>query len=171
MIPVPRIPSTVTIMASKTPNGFTLIELLVSAAVIIVVTGGVIVNYNAYNDAQKTRQAALTVKNNLRFAQSRAYNGEKPTSGCTELAGYAVTFAATSYTIQGQCSEGLVAGTEQTYPIAAGLSLSSSSPTLLFRVLSRGMDNDVTVKVTGVSRSYQFQISRSGDMSEVTQSQ
>lgn len=167
MTPAPRIRSTVTIMASKTPDGFTLIELLVAAAIIIVVTGGVIVNYNSFNDTQKIRQAALTVKNNLRLAQSRAYNGEKPANGCTELAGYLATFAPTSYAVQVQCDDGLVEGTEQIYPIDAGLSLSSTSPTLLFRVLSRGMNEDVTVTVTGVSRSYQFRISRSGDMSDV----
>ncbi len=155
-------------MASRVPSGFTLIELLVSVAIVIVVTGGVIVNYNTYNDTQKTRQAALTVKNNLRFAQSRAYNGEKPSSGCTQLQGYRVTFAASSYTTQAQCSEGL-AGSQQTVALEGGLSFSPIPGDVLFRVLTRGIDSDVTVKVTGSNRSYQFQVTRSGGLSEVTQ--
>lgn len=149
-------------------SGFTLIELLVSVAIIIVVTGGVIVNYNTYNDAQKARQAALTIKNNLRFAQSRAYNGEKPASGCTQLLGYRVTFTATSYTIQAQCTEGL-AGSQQTFALDSGLSFSPVPADMLFRVLTRGIDSDVTVKVSGSSRSYQFGVARSGDMSEIIQ--
>lgn len=156
-------------MVLKAPNGFTLIELLVVVAIIMVVTGGVIVNYTAYNDAQKVRQGALTVKNNLRFAQSRAYNGEKPASGCTVLAGYRVTFAARSYATQAQCSEGL-AGSEQTVMLESGLSFSPVPDDILFRVLSRGTDRDVTIKITGSSRTYQFQVTRSGDMSEVSQS-
>lgn len=166
-------------MALKAPNGFTqpqrrgagftLIELLVSAAIIIVVTGGVIVNYNTYNDAQKVRQAALTVRNNLRFAQSRAYNGEKPASGCTELLGYRLTFTATSYTTQAQCAEGL-AGEEKPVTLESGLSFSPVPSDILFRILTRGVDSDVTITVTGANRSYQFGVTRSGDMSEVTQS-
>lgn len=165
-------------MASKAPNGFiqhqkhgagfTLIELLVSVAIIMVITGGVIVNYNTYNDAQKTRQAALTVKNNLRFAQSRSYNGEKPASGCTVLLGYQVNFAATAYTVQANCTEGL-AGAAQSYTLETGITFSPVPSTITFRVLSRGIDTDTTIKAVGSSKSYQFQVARSGDMSEVTQ--
>lgn len=155
-------------MASRAPNGFTLIELLVSVVIIMIVAGGVIVNYNNYNDAQKTRQAALTIKNNLRFAQSRAYNGEKPANGCTQLLGYRVTFATSSYTVQAQCSEGL-AGEQQSISLVSGVSFSPVPSDILFRVLSRGIDADTTVKVTGANRSYQFQVTRSGDMSDITQ--
>lgn len=154
-------------MASKVPNGFTLIELLVSVVIIMVVAGGVIVNYNNYNDAQKARSAVLTVKNNLRFAQARATSGEKPAIGCTELLGYRVTFGASSYTVQAQCSEGL-AGEQQSVSLGTGASFSPVPGDILFRVLSRGIDADTTVKVTGAQRSYQFQVTRSGDMSEVT---
>ncbi len=169
----------VIIMASRVLNGFiqpqpggagfTLIELLVSVAIIMVVTGGVMVNYNTYSDAQKIRQAALTVKNNLRYAQSRATNGEKPTSGCTVLTGYRVTFAANSYAIQAQCTEGLV-GSQQSVMLERGLSFSPIPSGVLFRVLTRGTDTDVTIKITGSNRSYQFSVTRSGDMSDVTQS-
>lgn len=155
-------------MASRVPNGFTIIELLVSVAIIMVVTGGVIVNYNNYNDTQKARSAALTVKNDLRFAQSRAYNGEKPAAGCSELMGYRVTFTATSYAVQAECTEGLLAE-EQTVVLQSGISFSPLPGDLLFRVLTRGLDSDMTVTVIGASRSYQFQVTRSGDMSDITQ--
>jgi len=155
-------------MAPRVPNGFTLIELLVSVAIIIVMTGGVIVNYNTYNDSQRTRQAVLTVKNNLRFAQSRAYNGEKPTSGCTELIGYQVSFTATTYTVQAKCSGGL-AGAAGDFSLDSGISLSPVPAAITFGVLSRGIDTDTAIIAVGSGKSYQFLVSRSGDMSEVTQ--
>lgn len=155
-------------MASKAPNGFTLIELLVSVAIVIVMTGGIIVNYNSYNDSQKARAAVLTIKNNLRYAQGRAYNGEKPSSGCTQLIGYQVSFTATAYTVQAKCSEGL-AGEAQIFSLETGITFSPLPSPITFRVLSRGIDTDTTIKAVGSSKSYQFLVSRSGDMSEVTQ--
>lgn len=154
-------------MALKAPNGFTLIELLVSVAIVMLITGGVIVNYNTYNDAQKTRSAVLTVKNNLRLAQSRAYNGDKPGSGCTQLQGYRVSFTASSYAIQAQCSEGL-AGDAQSYTIESGNTFSPVPSDMLFRVLTQGADSNVTVTIVGSSQTLQFTVMKSGDMSEVT---
>ena len=72
-------------------KGFTLIEILVAVGIAMVIVGGVIVNYNAYNDTQKVKQVAQTLKNNLRFAQAQALAGRKPTSGCTTLVGFTVT--------------------------------------------------------------------------------
>ena len=157
-------------MARKAPNGFTLIELLVSVAIVMLITGGVIVNYNSYNDAQKTRSAVLTVKNNLRLAQSRAYNGDRPVDGCTELLGYRATFATATYTIQAQCSEGLAGGT-QSYTIESGNTFSPVPSDILFRVLTRGADRNVTVAVAGPAQTLQFTVMKSGDMSEVTLAQ
>ncbi|MBI5620309.1 type II secretion system protein [Candidatus Gottesmanbacteria bacterium] len=154
-------------MALKAPNGFTFIELLVSVAIVMAVTGGVIANYNTYNDSQKARNAILTVKNNLRFAQSRAYNGDKPASGCSQLRGYQVTFTASSYTMQASCTEGL-AGEGKTVALESGLAFSPVPSAILFGVLSRGIDTGVTITVTGASQSFQFRVMRSGDMSEVT---
>lgn len=167
LIPVLRTLVVVIIMESKAPDGFTLIELLVSVAIIIVMTGGIVVNYNSYNDSQRARAAALTVKNNLRFAQGRAYNGEKPSSGCTQLNGYQVSFTATTYSIQAMCSEGL-AGEAQIFSLETGITFSPVPSSITFRVLSRGIDTDTTIIIVGSSKSYQFLVSRSGDMSEVT---
>ena len=77
-------------------RGFTLIEMAVAVGISLVIIGGVLSNYNNYNDTQKVKQGAQTLKNNLRFAQGLAFAGKKPTSGCTELEGYRVTFARDS---------------------------------------------------------------------------
>lgn len=156
-------------MAPKAPNGFTLIELLVSVAIVMIVTGGVIVNYNTYNDAQKTRSAILTVKNNLRLAQSRAYNGDKPSLGCTQLLGYTATFTATTYSIQAQCTEG-AAGSAESYALDAGNTFSPVPSNIVFWVLTRGADRNVTVAVAGSAQTLQFTVFKSGDMSEITRS-
>lgn len=148
-------------------QGFTLIELLVASIILITLSGAVLVNYNSYNQTQQARQAVLTLKNNLRYAQSRAYNGEKPGSGCTRLDGYLVSFSTTSYTAQAQC-QGALAGQAQQVFLTGGLSFSPVPSSVLFRILSQGLDNDVTITVIGLSKSYKVVVSKSGDISEVT---
>lgn len=151
--------------------GFTLIELLVASIILLTLTGAVLVNYNNYNGTQQARQAALTLKNNLRYAQSRAINGEKPEIGCTQLDGYVVSFTETSYTTKAQCG-GLPVDPAQTVLLAGGLKFPTPTPPpMLFPVLSHGLDRDVTITITisELSKSYQVTVSKSGDISEVTQ--
>lgn len=151
-------------------SGFTLIELLVASTILLTLSGVVLVNYNNYNETQKARQAVLTLKNNLRYAQSRAYNGEKPESGCTQLDGYLVSFASTSYTTQAQCGGTPVDPAQQVF-LTSGLSFSPVPSPMLFRVLSQGLDSDVTITIVGISKSFQVVVSKSGDIGEVTQAQ
>ena len=148
--------------------GFTLIELLVASTILITLTGAVLVNYNTYNETQRARQAVLTLKNNLRSAQSRAINGEKPIDCSTSLDGYVVSFTEISYTTQAQCG-GLPVDPVQTVQLATGLTFIPVPSSMLFRVLSHGLDNDTTITIVGLSKSYQIVVSRSGDISEVTQ--
>jgi len=151
----------------KTGAGFTLIELLVASIILITLSGAVLVNYNNYNETQRARQAVLTLKNNLRYAQSRAYNGEKPSPGCPRLDGYVVSYAATSYTTQAQCG-GTPTGQAQQVFLAGGLSFSPVPSPMLFRILSQGLDSNVTITIVGLSKSFQIVVSKSGDISEVT---
>lgn len=156
-------------MAPKAPNGFTLIELLVASTILLTLSGVVLVNYNNYNENQRVRQAVLTLKNNLRFAQSRAFNGEKPADDCIRLDGYLVSFTTTSYTTQAQC-EGLPVDPAQLVSLSSGLTFPTPPPPpMLFRVLSGGLDSDVTITIVGILRSFQVVVSKSGDISEVTQ--
>src|SRR5438552_16993434 len=62
--------------------GFTLIEVLVSIGIIGVLLGLTIPSYTAFKTNQELTQAAQTLKSNLRFAQSQALAGVKP-SDCT----------------------------------------------------------------------------------------
>ncbi len=88
-------------MALETRNyGFSLLELLVVSAVILSITGLAISNYSSFSDTQKIKQAGKTLKNDLRFIQTRAASGVKPTTcvGANVLMSYRVTFTASSYT-------------------------------------------------------------------------
>lgn len=154
--------------------GFTLIELLVASIILITLSGAVLANYNNSNENQRARQAILTLKNNFRFAQSRAFNGEKP-DGCTRLDGYIVSFTDTSYTTRAQCDDTPVDPGQQVV-LSGGLTFSPVPSSLLFRVLTQGLniDSDVTITIVGQSKSYKIVVSKSGDISdisEVTQTQ
>ena len=147
-------------------KGFTLIEILVAVGIAMVIVGGVIVNYNAYNDTQKVKQVAQTLKNNLRFAQAQALAGRKPTSGCTTLVGFTVTLASGSYSIQAECSEGLT-GEVKTTTLPTGVSLSPAPSALTFQAVRGSIAAATTMTLASETKSYQIQVSENGDMTDV----
>lgn len=146
--------------------GFTLIELLVAMGIIVLIAGGVIASYDKYNNSQRLKQAAQTFKNDLRLAETKALSGQKPSSGCTQLLGYQVSFTQNSYVIQAKCSEGL-AGETVTVTLPLGITFASVPQVILFGVLTTGVENDVTLTLTGLSRSYIIGVSRSGDIGDL----
>ncbi len=111
-------------LRTHTSFGFTIIELIVSIAILLLLVGGLLASYNNYNQGQLIKQASQTVKANIRLAQSKALSAIKPASGCTELIGYTVSFTQTTYSIQAQCTEGLV-GTATQLTLAQGASFST----------------------------------------------
>ena len=155
-------------------RGFTLIELTVGIGIVMMLTGGIVVNYNRYNDRQKVKQAALTLKNNLRLAQTKASAAEWPLScvspGCTcsQLSGYTVSFTGTAYEIRALCSEGLV-GTVQSVTLPASVSFASVPPSLTFQVLSRGVaiPSPTIISLTGSAVTYDIQLNPSGDVNDL----
>lgn len=155
-------------MASKIHKltGFTLIELLVAMSIIMLVSGFLLANYTRYNKNQQLKQTSLTLKNNLRLAQSKATIGQKPPSGCTELVGYEVTFVVSSYDVQAVCTEG-VSGETVTVTLPTGITFSSIPPPITFGVLTRGIAADVTITLTNGSKTYAISLSRSGDINDV----
>ena len=150
-------------------KGFTLIEVIVSVSIALALVGGMIVNYNGYNDRQTLKQTALTLKNNLRFAQAKAQSGEKPAPACTELIGWAVTFVSGGYATQASCNpEGLVGDiTSVTFP--SGVTASPVPAAIIFRVLSRGtmLVSAETITLSGFSQTYALEVSPGGDISDL----
>lgn len=63
-------------------KGFTLIELLIVVVIMGLLVGGAATGYYGFNNRQKLKSAGLTLKNVLREAQSKAFNGEKSCTAC-----------------------------------------------------------------------------------------
>ncbi len=89
-------------------SAFTLIELLVSMAVIFILIGLSFAGYASLNQRQTLISAGQNLKNIIRDAQSRAYNGEVDCTTCnclvsqpTNFVGWYVDF--NSKTFYGQC--------------------------------------------------------------------
>lgn len=91
----------------KFRNGFTLIELLVVIVLFGISASLITASYVTFEKNQKLKNAAQTLKSDLRFAQNKAYSGDKGAGGeCLgELAGWyvKVTISASSYSISGNC--------------------------------------------------------------------
>lgn len=147
-------------------NGFSLIELLVVCAIILTITGLVISNYSSFTDTQKVRQAGRTLKNDLRFIQTRAASGLKP-AGCTTLRGYRVTFGANSYSYQVVCSNGLFA---QSQPVTLpnGVTITQSPGNFDFQVLTGASSRaDFPVQLSIRNRRYSLSVKQNGDLEDL----
>jgi Tfp pilus assembly protein FimT len=111
--------------------------------------------YQNFNRRQIVVQAAKDLKNNLRLAQSKALAGEKPTGCSTSLQGYRVTFSSGSYSIAAIC--GGTPGSES-YPFV-GVTKTVGPNSLLFKVLSRGVENPGTITLTSIyDSSYKIKV-------------
>jgi prepilin-type N-terminal cleavage/methylation domain-containing protein len=153
-------------------KGFTLLEVIVSVAIALLLTGFIVANYNTYNDTQKLKQAALTLKNDLRFAQGKALSGDKPVTdppSCTQLVGYTLVFYENYYTMQPECTpEGLQAPVTQ-INLTTGITFSPVPSSFTFRVLSRGtsLGSPVSFILSGNNTQYGIQVSPGGDISDM----
>jgi prepilin-type N-terminal cleavage/methylation domain-containing protein len=117
--------------------GFSLIELLVVSVIILGMTAVGVSNYSSFTDTQKLKQAGRTLKNDLRFIQTRSASGLKPSScnSADRLVSYRVTFTLTKYTYQPVCASGL-ADPAQTVTLPNGVTFSPIPATFEFQVLT-----------------------------------
>lgn len=96
----------------KVKQGFTLIELLVVITLFGITSSLITASYITFERNQRIRNAAQTLKNDLRFAQNKALAGDKgANSECpltSTLVGWYATFITTqtsSYTYAGTCKD------------------------------------------------------------------
>ncbi len=154
-------------------KGFTLIELLVSVGIGLTVTGMVVANYNSYNTTQALKQTALTMKNDIRFVQTKASSGVKPSDVCTAstpLDGWKITFSASEYTYGAICAG--VSSSETTtitLPKSVTITTLPSPNQVLFSVLSRGtnLPADAPIILTSSGKNYEILLGKNGNISDL----
>ncbi len=153
-------------------QAFTFIELIIVIAIILVISLGVIVNYNSYTDRERVRQSGLTIKSDMRLVASKVNSGVKSTT-CATLVSYDVTFTTicsdgirSCYTITPRCSNGL--GEEVTVYIPKEVHFQSADQTIRFLPLSLGtnLTTDAVITLGGYSAVYTIKISPSGIISD-----
>lgn len=98
--------------------GFTLIELIVVIAIIGLLFTLGLASYNNFNRKQLLTQSANTIKNDLRFIQSKAMSGEKDAvCGTSSLESWLLIVTSvspqSSYMLQGRCTNGVSFGYKQ----------------------------------------------------------
>ncbi len=145
-------------------GGFTFIELIVVVAILMVLSLGVIVNYNSYTDREHVRQSGLTLKSDLRLTLSKVNSGVKYET-CQTLESYDISFSTSSYTITPRCSNGVDASTTVNLP--KDVTFQPVPSTIRLLPLSVGTDllADTIITLTGISSTYTITISPSGTIS------
>jgi len=153
-------------------GGFTFIELIVVIAIILVLSVGVLVNYNSYTDRERVRQSGLTIKSDLRLVVSKVNSGVKSAT-CTTLVSYGVTFTSicsdgrSCYTITPYCSTN--SDEPMTVYLPKEIHFQSADQTIRFLPLSAGTDltTDAVITLRGISTpDYVISISPSGMISD-----
>ena len=148
-------------------HGFTLLEVLVAITTIVVVMAIASASYSRFNRKETLKQASLTLKSNLRSIQFRAINGQKPLSvSCTQLDGYTITFAASSYQYQASCTPAQAGAAIGTITLPRGVTFSPVPSAILYKVLGAGIDKSAVVVITMVigTDSYILHINPNGEI-------
>lgn len=149
-------------------NGFSLIELLIVISLFGLAASLITAAYLTFERSQKVKNAALTLKNDIRLAQNKAHTGDKgPDSRCgkseTEplstssqvvLVGWYMTFSRAdgsnmSYTIKANCiyNGDQTYYTDKTVTLPDGVTISDLELSVLapdeINVLFRPLESDV----------------------------
>ena len=157
-------------------DGFTLIELLIVITILVTVVGFGLASYNGFNRRERLKQTALTLKSNLRFAQTKAISAEKPSSGCSTFVGIEVGFSASAYTTQHVCAPEGVIPTADCTPgsivdcvlLPSDVTFSHIPSNVTFQTLTNraSITSDLTITLTNGMQSYALVVSPNGSVSE-----
>lgn len=145
-------------------KGFTLIELLVVFSLIGVLTAAGIASFSSYSNNQSVQNASADVVNMLTTAKSRSVSQAKPQQcGTNTLAGYRVTFIASTYSLYVVCGTNTYLVKSQDLPNDVSFATGSTA-TINFAVL-KGTANPGSVTVSGFGKSRIINVSAAGTIS------
>lgn len=150
-------------------KGFTLIELLIVISVLGLLLGIGLASFNTFNRRERLRQAGLTLKSTLRFAQTKAISVDKPMSGCTEFSGMRVTFTDVSYTVEHYCTpEGVVGLSDTVSLVSHGISFSPTPTSFMYETYKTTVTlaSDLELLLTNGSDVYKLIVSPNGNVSD-----
>lgn len=162
---------------SLSPNsGFTIIELIVSISIILLITSLSYAGYASLNKRQEVLSSGQTMKNILRDAQSRAFNGEINCNLCDcqatggqILTGWYVDFSAKE--IYGQCEPLIFDRTAFGLPPEINIIIDPVTINgILFTADPPGADENVTIclshSLLPAGFYYKINVNRAGDISD-----
>lgn len=157
-------------------TGFTLIEIIVSLSIIFMLVGLTFAGFASLNQRQQLITAGNTIKNTLRDAQSRAYNGETDCSVCDcssgsgmILNGWYADFSSRS--IYGKCGPNVFPTQGQPFGISAEITIVPhlTPPTVLtFKTYPPGTDQAATICLSQANLADQFIAIRVNKAGEIT---
>lgn len=149
-------------------NGYTLIELLIVIAILISLLGMGLASFNTFNRRERLKQAGLTLKSTLRFAQTKAISVDKPSAGCTQFSGMQVSFTASSYSVVHVCDPEGVVGSSETVTLTTGLTFSPVPSSFMFETHATtvNLSSNLNINLTNGSEIYTLVVTPIGNVSD-----
>jgi len=164
-------------------NGFTLIELLVVIVIASFLTGGALATFNRFNEREKLKAAALTIKTVLREIQTQVLAAEKDPIACQAKTLDYWCADLLSKTTYGHCGgEDPLTSTNfgiKKIDLPTSVTLSFYSPEvgnpedtnraiIRFKPMTQGVENGsiICLSSSGSNQKYKLQVSTSGEIAD-----
>ena len=155
-------------------NGFTLIEIIITISIISLLFSAMIAYYNQANEQKKLTTAIQKLDDVLHLVQKKATVGEIIEQDCTNFTGYQIEFTEHGYAAYFCCndicndsnhSDHLIS----TYTLDSSLTfaLVPAVSSIHFLPLTGRIDgnDDITIKISNLSKCSQIIVENSGLMS------
>lgn len=158
-------------------KGFTLVELLIVIAILLTVLSLGVASFNSFNRRETLKQAALTLKSNMRFSQAKAISAQKPASGCTTYLGMRMSFTSNTYSMQHECTpEGVIVTADcssgsirDCVILPAGVQISPVPSDFTFQTVTNtvNISADRSIVLTNGTLSYTLVVSPNGNIKDL----
>ena len=146
--------------------GFTIVELLIILSLIALLFTLGIAQYNRFNRSQTLTQTKNELVSNLRLAQGKSLAGEKPNQcGDEALLGHQLEFTNNqSYKIVAVCGSEPYPEVKQTVTFPEGVIKTSAENIVFFKILSQGVESEVTITLSGFGETRDIIITAAGEI-------